>query len=226
MRDGPLNALELAIKFGHSDCVRTILLHEKWKEFMENARMKRNVLDTPMRMLLRKMPDLAIIVLNRSVHWDNEKNGDSIAKIKIDYSYIDDLGQVVEWANIKEETRRQNNENKVVIRSDSIETGFVGPTSPSDAVKYEQYYWPIAYKRDVEKISKSRKKSLIPWDVEKSYNPETESLRKTTAGQSDQSFETNIQNINLLRMGHCLAIWVILQIFYITTQNNLNMVLA
>ena len=138
--EGGLNALELAIENGHTDCVRTILLHKKWKEFMKNSRMKHqnDLLETPMRMLLREMPDLAILVLNKSVKWQDETStSDVYGKVKIDYTYINDLADVHKWSNFKKDEIGQEKAEE------------------SDYM----YYWPVVYKKRSQTKSKENRNS-------------------------------------------------------------------
>ncbi|XP_046572150.1 transient receptor potential cation channel subfamily A member 1 homolog [Haliotis rubra] len=71
--DKGLNCLDLAIKYGHKHVARYILNHKYWKEALRNSvtvkkgnRFSKKIV-TPMRRLIRKMPDLAYEVLDRCV---------------------------------------------------------------------------------------------------------------------------------------------------------------
>lgn len=61
------NCLDLAINTNQYTVATVLLNHPDWKSILRNAQHdeKTNTWDTPLRKLIRKMPDVALIVLNK-----------------------------------------------------------------------------------------------------------------------------------------------------------------
>ena len=91
-----LNALEYCILGNHIECARRILYSDNWKDSMRNSRcLKGNDVETPMRLLLQEIPELARIVLNRSV--THETKGEKSGEIVCDFEFVEDLYRIEGW---------------------------------------------------------------------------------------------------------------------------------
>mgnify|MGYP001335026529 CR=1 FL=1 len=96
------NALERAIEHGHKAVAEVILGSKDWRKAMVSSSIGTNEwLDTPLRMLIRKFPSLAVKVLDNcitkeSVGEVDENNNNSSShdsgkvKYKFDYTFLED----------------------------------------------------------------------------------------------------------------------------------------
>ena len=94
------NALELAIEHGHKVVAEAILSSPHWRKAMISSNIGTNEwLDTPLRMLIRKFPSLAVKVLDNCITKEsvgavdqNNNSTDVKAKVqyKFDYSFLED----------------------------------------------------------------------------------------------------------------------------------------
>ena len=68
------NALELAIDYGNKSVATAILNSQHWKEAMKTCSLTgKSTLNTPLRMMIRKFPELATMVLDKCIKDKNEK---------------------------------------------------------------------------------------------------------------------------------------------------------
>ncbi|XP_048242568.1 serine/threonine-protein phosphatase 6 regulatory ankyrin repeat subunit B-like isoform X4 [Haliotis rufescens] len=109
---GGLNCLDLAIMHGHKDIARYILRHDLWREALrnhvspkkKNKRSSRKIV-TPMRRLIRDMPDLAYEVLERSVTTTVISDGEKKKEEKTyNFEFVDDLYE--NWAIPKKKKQK------------------------------------------------------------------------------------------------------------------------
>jgi len=95
------NALDIALDFAHKECVLVLIKDLNWKLSLQNANYDKitGKVDTPMRNLIRKMPDLAEMVLDKCIS-DNGKRpvADDYA-ITLFYEYLDDAYSCKEWVS-------------------------------------------------------------------------------------------------------------------------------
>ena len=95
------NALELAIAYGHKNVTETIIDSVHWRNALKTSNVVQNqngkeVPDTPLRMLIRVFPDLAVKVFDKCVtkKKDNEKTTNNDNKndsyLELDYQFLDD----------------------------------------------------------------------------------------------------------------------------------------
>ena len=85
--DNGHNALEIAILFKHKDVAETILSSEHWKAALKTSMPSSDgKLDTPMRMLIRKFPELAKKVLDRCIKKNEKKENTYL----FDYTFLED----------------------------------------------------------------------------------------------------------------------------------------
>ena len=67
------NALELAIDYGNKSVATAILNSTHWKEAMKTCSLTgKSTLNTPLRMMIRKFPELATMVLDKCIKDKNE----------------------------------------------------------------------------------------------------------------------------------------------------------
>ena len=97
------NALELAIANGHKQVVEVLLDGRHWKTAMKTVHTVENETpDTPMRMLIRKFPDLAERVLDKCItsreilkargkdDGQSNKKQKSYEEYEFDFQFLDD----------------------------------------------------------------------------------------------------------------------------------------
>ena len=85
--DNGHNALEIAIIYGNKDVAETILSSEHWKTALKTSIPSPDgKLDTPMRMLIRKFPELAKKVLDRCIKKNEKKENTYL----FDYTFLED----------------------------------------------------------------------------------------------------------------------------------------
>ncbi|XP_048241787.1 transient receptor potential cation channel subfamily A member 1 homolog isoform X2 [Haliotis rufescens] len=101
-KDKGLNCLDLAVKYGHKDVARYIVRHKYWEDALrnhvsikkKNNKMSRKIV-TPMRRMIRDMPDLAYEVLERCTETVvNSETGKE--EKKYNFEFVDDLYE--NWA--------------------------------------------------------------------------------------------------------------------------------
>ena len=96
---GRRNVLEIALENNHKECVKVILLSDVWMECLRNANFaKRGQVITPMRTLVDTYPDLASIVLNRSIEYNQHED-----KARLNFEFIEDLYRVEGWNKAQNE---------------------------------------------------------------------------------------------------------------------------
>ena len=85
--DNGRNALEIAVEFGNKEVAETILSSEHWRTALKTAIPTRDgKLDTPMRILIRKFPELAKKVLDRCIKKSDKKEETYL----FDYTFLED----------------------------------------------------------------------------------------------------------------------------------------
>jgi len=91
------NALELAIHHGNRNVTETILESSHWKLGLQTSNVGINqkgkeVLDTPMRMLIRTFPDITEKVLDKLITKNKDKDKEEIKQdyLDLDYQFLDD----------------------------------------------------------------------------------------------------------------------------------------
>ena len=96
---GGQNCLELAVDNNQYECAKAILLSDAWAECLRNVRFgKKGKIITPMRLLLTKYPDLAGIVLNRSVEYTDKKDHENGKEtVRLNFEFIEDLYRIDWW---------------------------------------------------------------------------------------------------------------------------------
>ncbi|XP_053380185.1 ankyrin-1-like [Mercenaria mercenaria] len=87
------NCFDLAIKNNHVETVLTMFQMEsgKWEDLLRSRSSK---FDTPMRRLIREMPDVARVVFDKCVRTDG--NGDSF-EVEFNYEFLDDTLHLRKW---------------------------------------------------------------------------------------------------------------------------------
>jgi hypothetical protein len=93
------NCLEIAIVNQRKDIVRELLEHSSWREMMRNAQPIEGTeaFDTPMRKLIRYMPDMAIWLINKKFTQIVGGPGQKIYKTTYDYEFYEDMDKVIDW---------------------------------------------------------------------------------------------------------------------------------
>ena len=115
--------------------MQSIIQSSTWKEALRSSMAADNVLDTPMRMLIRKFPDIAEIVLD---HCYKEKRLDADTCVEMNFEFIEDTFNYQEKA-VKNE-RWYNNMFRSIdnagyehltkaLPAESLDEGFEEPYS-------------------------------------------------------------------------------------------------
>ena len=93
------NCLEICVNEQHEEIVKYLFSLPNWREMMRNAQRINNTegFDTPMRKLIRYMPNVALWVidekLTRKVGGDEQK----VSKEIYDYEFYEDMYTVKQW---------------------------------------------------------------------------------------------------------------------------------
>ena len=93
------NCLEIAIINQQKDVVKELLRHSTWREMMRNAQLIENTeaFDTPMRKLIRYMPDIAIWLIENNLTKVIGGPGQKTYKTIYDYEFYEDIYTVKDW---------------------------------------------------------------------------------------------------------------------------------
>ncbi|UJR17163.1 hypothetical protein I4U23_004059 [Adineta vaga] len=93
------NCLEIAIIHQQKDIVQELFKHSTWKEMMRNAQPIDNTeaFDTPMRKLIRYMPDIAVWLIDNKLTRIIGGPGEKIYKTIYDYEFYEDMFKVKDW---------------------------------------------------------------------------------------------------------------------------------
>jgi hypothetical protein len=93
------NCLEIAIMNQQKQVVQLLLKHSTWKEMMRNAQPieKTEAFDTPMRKLIRYMPDMTVWLIDNKLTTVIGGPGQKIYKTIYDYEFYEDIFTVKDW---------------------------------------------------------------------------------------------------------------------------------
>ncbi|XP_071078636.1 transient receptor potential cation channel subfamily A member 1 homolog [Haliotis cracherodii] len=100
-----LNSLSIAIENHNNDVAMVIINSEVWKDALRHASpdIVTGHFDTPMRKLIRKMPDVAERVFDRCLSYGAEKNPERPNyEITFNYEFLDDV--YANWLDTKRES--------------------------------------------------------------------------------------------------------------------------
>jgi hypothetical protein len=91
--------LEIAIVNQRKDIVQELLEHSLWREMMRNAQPIEGTeaFDTPMRKLIRYIPDMAIWLIKNKFTQIVGGPGQKIYKTTYDYEFYEDMHKVIDW---------------------------------------------------------------------------------------------------------------------------------
>ncbi|CAF1318112.1 unnamed protein product [Rotaria sp. Silwood1] len=93
------NCLEIAITGQHEDIVKILFDHPAWREMMRNAQPieQSEGFDTPMRKLIRYLPNVAVWVIDNKFTTTIGGPGQKIHKTNYDYEFYEDMQKVHKW---------------------------------------------------------------------------------------------------------------------------------
>ncbi|CAF3715438.1 unnamed protein product [Adineta steineri] len=94
-----LNCLEICIEEQHVELVKYLLQLPNWREMMRNAQIieDTDAYDTPMRKLIRYMPDVALWVIEEKLTRKVGGAGQKVSKEIYDYEFYEDMNTVKQW---------------------------------------------------------------------------------------------------------------------------------
>jgi hypothetical protein len=94
-----LNCLEISIRQQHEDIVRYLLQRPNWRQMMRNAQPIKDTdaYDTPMRKLIRYMPDVALWTVEEKLTRRVGGEGQKVFKEVYDYEFYEDAQTVKQW---------------------------------------------------------------------------------------------------------------------------------
>ncbi|KAK7502989.1 hypothetical protein BaRGS_00005615 [Batillaria attramentaria] len=120
-REG-LNCLDQAIENNHANVALRIINSDQWQQALRNSTEDPDTgrIDTPMRKLIKKMPDVAERVFDRCMSYGQEKNPErSTYEITFNFEFLDDT--YAPW--IHEEYRKRMRSPDNVSLSDTSSMG-------------------------------------------------------------------------------------------------------
>ncbi|XP_030851100.1 transient receptor potential cation channel subfamily A member 1 homolog isoform X3 [Strongylocentrotus purpuratus] len=87
------NCLDLAIESGHEDVAMAIISHSKWKDALNSESIDAVTMErtTPMRKLIKKMPEVAAKVFNNCMIENDKPREHRDYCITVDYELLDDM---------------------------------------------------------------------------------------------------------------------------------------
>jgi hypothetical protein len=93
------NCLEIAIMNNHEELVKDLLTLPNWRELMRNAQKipHTEAYDTPMRKLIRYMPEVTIWMIDRNLTRTVGGQGKLVFKKVYDYEFYMDIYLVRKW---------------------------------------------------------------------------------------------------------------------------------
>ncbi|XP_046578884.1 transient receptor potential cation channel subfamily A member 1 homolog isoform X2 [Haliotis rubra] len=134
-----LNSLDIAIENHNIDVAMVIINSEVWEDALRHASLDlvTGQLDTPMRKLIRKMPDVAERVFDRCLSYGAEKNpGRPEYEITFNYEFLDDV--YANWLDTKRESTSESGSSSgfgVYDEDDRLLAGATPYTSDSNMLK-------------------------------------------------------------------------------------------
>lgn len=93
------NCLEVAIINQQEDIVRKLMEHPSWRQMMRNAQPidDSEAYDTPMRKVIRYMPDVAVWIIDNKLTTVIGGPGRKVHKVAYDYELYEDMALVRDW---------------------------------------------------------------------------------------------------------------------------------
>ncbi|CAF1104808.1 unnamed protein product [Adineta steineri] len=93
------NCLEISIQKQHEEIVKYLLQRPNWREMMRNAQPieATDAYDTPMRKLIRYMPDVALWMIEEKLTRKVGGEGQKVSKEIYDYEFHEDMYTVKSW---------------------------------------------------------------------------------------------------------------------------------
>ncbi|CAF0750548.1 unnamed protein product [Adineta steineri] len=93
------NCLEISIQKQHAEVVKYLLQLPNWREMMRNAQPieATDAYDTPMRKLIRYMPDVALWMIEEKLTRKVGGEGQKVSKEIYDYEFYEDMYTVKKW---------------------------------------------------------------------------------------------------------------------------------
>ncbi len=93
------NCLEISIRQQHQKMVKYLLELPSWRQMMRNAQPieKTDAYDTPMRKLIRYMPDVALWMVEEKLTRRVGGEGQKVFKDVYDYEFYEDAHTVKQW---------------------------------------------------------------------------------------------------------------------------------
>ena len=149
-----MNALELAIDHGNISVARVILESSKWEDAMASSSTRNKTeQNTPMRMLIRKFPSLAVQVLDKCItppddpEKKNKKKKGKGTKTKVNDS----------------EEKKESKESRPQASGEDLKSQ---KGEPKEKTRKEDYTFNFTFLDDSyleDKYKRSRKGGLLPW---------------------------------------------------------------
>ncbi len=93
------NSLEIAIINQKEDVVKELLTLPNWRELMKNAQPidKSEAYDTPMRKLIRYLPEVAVWMIEKNLSRSLGGQGKHVFKTVYDYEFYMDAYSIKQW---------------------------------------------------------------------------------------------------------------------------------
>ncbi|XP_052238609.1 transient receptor potential cation channel subfamily A member 1 homolog [Dreissena polymorpha] len=106
-----LNCLDLAVKYDQQEVVMDILKSDVWENALRNTTIENGCVCTPLRRLIRKMPEAAEKVFDNCITSKKVDGGPNekaeMFEVKYNFEFLDDLYSITHW---KEKKKRKRGE--------------------------------------------------------------------------------------------------------------------
>ncbi|XP_053397533.1 transient receptor potential cation channel subfamily A member 1 homolog isoform X2 [Mercenaria mercenaria] len=147
------NCLDLSVIEDHQDVATEIIKSCSWKYALRNTVREKGMMNTPLRRLIRKMPEVAEMVFDKCIQVTKPEEGSQTKlnhkhQVKFNFEFLDDLYSMHEWRE-KRTTRRRE---KMKLKDKSIVEPEKAPVDGFDWDKLKPF--------------KPRDKELVPYTTE------------------------------------------------------------
>ncbi|XP_076445095.1 uncharacterized protein LOC143283004 [Babylonia areolata] len=119
------NCLDLAIENNHANVALSIINSDVWQQALRNSTEDPATgrIDTPMRKLIKKMPEVAVRVFDRCLSYGQEKNPERPGfEITFNYEFLDDT--YMQWIHESYRKQMRGDDTTSISDTSSMESNF------------------------------------------------------------------------------------------------------
>lgn len=146
------NCLDLAVIEDYPDVATEIIKSAEWEVALRNPVKEKGMMNTPLRRLIKKMPEVAELVFDKCIQVRKPEEGSQTKlthkhEVRFNFEFLDDLYSMCEWE--KQRFRRRREKMKLKEKTAEEED------KPTDGFDWEKF-----------RPFKRRDKELVPYTTE------------------------------------------------------------